>query len=97
MRIAHCESRSITGAHRQNQGHGDALEIAFQTRPFLFQLAVKKPEVLYSKVVEVEERIIPEWSEMLEEGKMTASNGDRLVKTSSGIVVRILQELGAST
>ncbi|OWZ68378.1 hypothetical protein AYX14_01640 [Cryptococcus neoformans] len=76
-----------------NKGHADALEIAFQTRPFLFQLAVKKPDVLYSKVVEIDERIIPEWQEFVEEGRMVAENGDRLIKTSSGVTVRELKPL----
>ncbi|WWD16935.1 hypothetical protein CI109_101367 [Kwoniella shandongensis] len=73
--------------------HADALEIAFQTRPFLFQLAVKKPDVLYSKVVEIDERMIPVWHEFLEEGKTVADNGDRLIKTSSGVTVRELKPL----
>ncbi|WWD04682.1 hypothetical protein V865_002753 [Kwoniella europaea PYCC6329] len=76
-----------------NKGHADALEIAFQTRPFLFQLAVKKPEVLYSKVVEIDERIIPEWYEFVEEGKTVSENGERLIKTSSGVTVRELKPL----
>ncbi|WRT67612.1 uncharacterized protein IL334_004584 [Kwoniella shivajii] len=76
-----------------NKGHADALEIAFQTRPFLFQLAVKKPDVLYSKVVEIDERIIPEWHEFVEEGKTVADNGDRLIKTNSGVTIRELKPL----
>ena len=36
-------SEGITSkSSRQTKGHADALEIAFQTRPYLFQLAVKK-------------------------------------------------------
>ncbi|OCF34545.1 5-oxoprolinase (ATP-hydrolysing) [Kwoniella heveanensis BCC8398] len=76
-----------------NKGHADALEIAFQTRPYLFQLAVKKPDVLYTKVVEIDERIIPEWFEFVEEGRTVAENGDRLIKTPSGVTVRELKPL----
>ncbi|KAL7421442.1 hypothetical protein Q5752_004328 [Cryptotrichosporon argae] len=73
------------------KGHADALEIAFQTRPHLFQFAVKKPDVLYSKVVEVDERVLPVWQELVEEGKTATEQGERLIKTSSGVVIRELQ------
>ncbi|ORY25472.1 putative cytoplasm protein [Naematelia encephala] len=76
-----------------NKGHADALEIAFQTRPFLFQLAVKKPEILYSHVVEIDSRIIPEWPEFVVEGNEVAENGDRLIKTNSGVTIRELKPL----
>jgi len=39
------------------QGFGDALEIANQDRPELFALHIKKAEVLYADVAEVDERI----------------------------------------
>ncbi|KAK4686968.1 5-oxoprolinase (ATP-hydrolyzing), partial [Tremellales sp. Uapishka_1] len=77
----------------QNKGHADALEIAFQTRPFLFQLAVKKPDILYSRVVEIDERIIPEWPEFVEKGRTAAENGDRLILTSSGVTIREIKPL----
>ncbi len=38
-------------------GFGDALRIGFQTRPDLFALDIKLPEMLYSEVVEIKERI----------------------------------------
>jgi 5-oxoprolinase (ATP-hydrolysing) len=53
-----------------------------------------QPDVLYSKVVEVDERVAPVWSEFLEEGKMVADNGDKLVKTASGVVIQELKALG---
>jgi 5-oxoprolinase (ATP-hydrolysing) len=49
--------------------------------------------MLYSKVVEVEERVVPVWSEFLEEGKMVADNGDKLVKTASSVVIQELKAL----
>lgn len=38
-------------------GFGDALRIGFQTRPDLFALDIKLPEMLYGEVVEINERI----------------------------------------
>ncbi len=39
------------------QGFGDLLEIGKQDRPHLFELNIKKSEVLYESVVEVDERV----------------------------------------
>jgi len=39
------------------EGFADALRIGYQTRPDLFALDIKLPEMLYNKVIEVEERI----------------------------------------
>lgn len=39
------------------KGFADLLEIGYQARPELFSLCIKKPSVLYSNVLEVDERI----------------------------------------
>ena len=39
------------------EGLGDALRIGYQNRPDIFALDIRLPEMLYSKIVEVEERI----------------------------------------
>src|SRR5437773_1421065 len=39
------------------KGFKDCLEIGNQSRPKIFDLAIKKPEVLYQKVVEIDERV----------------------------------------
>jgi 5-oxoprolinase (ATP-hydrolysing) len=39
------------------RGFGDALRIGYQTRPELFTLDIELPEMLYSQVVEVDERV----------------------------------------
>ncbi|KAL2148217.1 hypothetical protein VTH82DRAFT_4976 [Thermothelomyces myriococcoides] len=39
------------------KGFGDCLVIGNQSRPKIFDLAIRKPEVLYSTVVEVDERV----------------------------------------
>ena len=38
------------------RGFGDALRIAYQDRPKLFELDIKLPEMLYERVVEIDER-----------------------------------------
>ena len=39
------------------RGFGDALRIGYQNRPRLFDLAIHRPEPLYQRVVEVDERV----------------------------------------
>ena len=39
------------------RGFGDALRIGYQNRPDIFALQIKLPEMLYSQVIEAEERI----------------------------------------
>lgn len=40
-----------------SRGFGDILQIGSQERPFLFDLRISKPELLYEEVVEVDERV----------------------------------------
>ncbi|USG59681.1 hydantoinase B/oxoprolinase family protein [Sneathiella marina] len=40
-----------------SQGFGDALRIGYQSRPRIFDLDIKLPELLYEQVIEAEERI----------------------------------------
>lgn len=42
------------------QGFKDVLVIGNQSRPFMFDLSIRRPEVLYSDVFEVQERVVPE-------------------------------------
>jgi len=44
------------------QGFADALKIGDQRRPDIFKLQIEKPDVLYERVIEVEERISAEGS-----------------------------------
>lgn len=39
------------------EGFKDCLEIGNQSRPKIFDLAIRRPEVLYQKVIEIEERV----------------------------------------
>jgi 5-oxoprolinase (ATP-hydrolysing) len=79
-------------------GFKDCLEIGNQSRPKIFDLAIRKPDVLYEKVVEIEERVTLEDYAEDPERNITktevrdSKNGDQnLVRGLSSEVVRILQ------
>lgn len=42
------------------RGFKDILVIGNQSRPYMFDLSIRRPEVLYSDVFEVQERVVPE-------------------------------------
>ncbi|WRT67483.1 uncharacterized protein IL334_004455 [Kwoniella shivajii] len=73
------------------KGFKDGLEIGTQTRPFLFQLAIKKPDVLYSKVVEIDERIALDWPGLKGDPKIT--DVGELVAGPSGAPMRVLKSI----
>ncbi|KAF2088959.1 5-oxoprolinase [Saccharata proteae CBS 121410] len=76
------------------EGFKDTLNIGWQSRPKLFDLAVKKPEVLSSKIVEVEERVTMEDSTKDPLPYELDTDSDTALRTSrSGDVVRILKPL----
>lgn len=64
------------------------MRIGHQTRPNLFDLDIKKPDVLYSEAVEVDERVTVDVD--LAENKHIGST----VKGLSGDTIRILKPLG---
>lgn len=70
------------------KGFGQLLEIGHQTRPHLFDLHIKKPDVLYTKSIEVDERVTID--NPLAEDKHIGST----VQGLSGDTVRILKPLG---
>jgi 5-oxoprolinase (ATP-hydrolysing) len=45
-----------------SKGFGDVIEIGYQARPKTFALNIQKPRPLYSKVVEIEERVLADGS-----------------------------------
>ncbi len=61
------------------RGFGDLLEIGYQDRPRLFELSIRKPQPLYHRVVEVDERI--------------DASGTILLPLSEAQVERMLDEL----
>lgn len=79
------------------QGFRDCLVIGNQSRPQIFDLAIRKPDVLYSSVVEVDERVtLEDYAEDPERhvtrvaGTPAAETAD-LVMGLSGEAVRILR------
>jgi 5-oxoprolinase (ATP-hydrolysing) len=80
------------------KGFKDCLEIGNQSRPNIFDLGIRKPEVLYKRVVEIEERVTledyaedPTRHETQAETKDKAGPEAEMVKGLSGEAVRILR------
>ncbi|KAF2157670.1 hypothetical protein K461DRAFT_264541 [Myriangium duriaei CBS 260.36] len=80
------------------KGFRDCLEIGNQSRPKIFDLDIKRPDVLYKTVVEIEERVtLEDYAEDPERNRTKsrpleeAGDGDELVRGLSGEAVRILQ------
>lgn len=82
------------------EGFKDCLTIGNQTRPKIFDLAIRKPDVLYEKVVEIGERVTLE--DYAEDPSRTVTEaeaqvgtkeaeGKHLVRGLSGETVRILK------
>ncbi|KAK4152553.1 putative oxysterol binding protein [Chaetomidium leptoderma] len=82
------------------EGFGDCLVIGNQSRPRIFDLAIRKPEVLYESVVEVGERVtLEDYAEDPERRVTTVgvrvgsaeAKGAELVMGLSGEAVRVLR------
>ncbi|KAF2495463.1 hypothetical protein BU16DRAFT_510295 [Lophium mytilinum] len=80
------------------KGFKDCLAIGNQSRPNIFALNIQKPEVLYKKVVEIDERVTledyaedPVRHETKAEPIEKAGQDAELVRGMSGEAVRILQ------
>jgi 5-oxoprolinase (ATP-hydrolysing) len=86
------------------KGFKDCLEIGNQSRPKIFDLAIRRPDVLYQKVVEIDERVTledyaedPTRSTTKTKPKEEASETDELVRGLSSEAVRILQRPSQET
>lgn len=80
------------------RGFKDCLEIGNQSRPKIFDLAIRRPDVLYQKVVEVDERVtLEDYAEdpTRHQTKVEAKHKDHakndVVQGLSGEAVRILR------
>ena len=74
------------------KGFKDLLRIGNQARPQIFDLSCAKPDVLFEKVVEIEERVTLEgYAEDPERKKIEL--GENLVRGATGEVVRILKKI----
>lgn len=78
------------------KGFKDLLKIGYQSRPRLFDLDIVKPEVLFSNVHEIDERVTIEGFDEDFDGT-TSTDVDEipgvLVRGSSGDLIRILKPL----
>jgi 5-oxoprolinase (ATP-hydrolysing) len=83
------ERKGARSALLTTKGFKDLLSIGDQSRPKIFDLSAAKPGVLYEKVIEVNERIIP----CPEDGAAQRYPQCRLVKGTTGDHFRVLQEL----
>jgi 5-oxoprolinase (ATP-hydrolysing) len=78
------------------QGFRDLLDIGFQSRPNLFALGIRKPELLYDEVVEVSERLtVEEFDEDINKDSRPALQEipGVLVRGSTGDILRIIRPL----
>ncbi|KAI1484920.1 Hydantoinase B/oxoprolinase-domain-containing protein [Biscogniauxia mediterranea] len=76
------------------EGLKDLLHIGNQSRPRLFDLAINKPDVLYSKVVEVPERVTLEaWTERKNPVAIDCQSDPALIKGITGEAVRVLKPI----
>lgn len=94
------ERKGETIAMVVTRGFKDCLVIGNQSRPKIFDLAIRKPDVLYSEVVEIDERVtLEDYAEDPERNatKVGVKAGTAEAKTAdlvmglSGEAVRILQ------
>jgi 5-oxoprolinase (ATP-hydrolysing) len=73
------------------KGFKDCLEIGNQSRPKIFDLAIKRPDVLYQKVIEIDERVtLEDYAEDPKRTRTKAKDISDLVEGLSGDAVRIL-------
>jgi 5-oxoprolinase (ATP-hydrolysing) len=73
----------------------DVCEIGNQSRPELFNLNIQKPDVLFEKVLELNERVTIEDYDLnpFPRDPLTLSDDPNLIQTASGEIVRILKKL----
>lgn len=83
------------------KGFKDCLEIGNQSRPKIFDLAIRKPEVLYEKVIEIDERVTLEDYAEDPERHITKTDepaaDENLVRGLSSEAVRILKRPSKNT
>lgn len=89
------ERKGTRHAFLVTKGFRDLLRIGYQSRPKLFDLDITKPEVLFSEVREINERVTIEGFDEDIDGIMKAEDEipGVLVRGSSGDMIRILKPL----
>ncbi|KAI0018300.1 Hydantoinase B/oxoprolinase-domain-containing protein [Xylariomycetidae sp. FL0641] len=89
------ERKGTRHAFVVTQGFRDLLDIGYQARPKLFELGIRKPELLYDEVVEVSERLtVEEFDEDVNKGRrqLTEVPG-LLVRGTTGDMLRVIRPL----
>lgn len=88
------ERKGARHALMVTKGFKDALEIGDQTRPKLFDLVIKKPDLLYDQVIEVDERITLETFDEDKDHTIRPKLSESVVQSAvTGDYVRILNKL----
>ena len=90
------ERKGTKTAFVVTEGFRDLLLIGNQSRPKMFDLAINRPEQLYSTVVEASERVTLEaWTEKSSDsGPIEIGKDPALTEGITGEVVRVLKPLG---
>lgn len=78
-----------------NQGFRDLLDISYQARPKLFELGIRKPELLYDEAIEISERITVEQfdEDVTRASKPLLEMPGELVRGITGDILRIIRPL----
>lgn len=89
------ERKGTRHAFLVTKGFRDLIEIGYQSRPRLFDLNITKPEVLYSEVCEVSERVTIEGFDEDVDGQFAAQDTipGELERGTNGQLIRILKPL----
>lgn len=88
------ERKGAATAFVVTEGFADLLTIGNQSRPHMFDLAIKRPGDLHQTAIEISERVTLEaWAERREQPDIDVSAHASLVRGVTGEVVRILKPL----
>ncbi|NDY72202.1 5-oxoprolinase [Desulfobacter hydrogenophilus] len=82
------ERKGAPSALVVTRGFGDILQIGNQNRPKIFDLEIKKPELLYQKVIEADERL-----RILREDENTTAVDGKIVKGITGDRLAVIRPL----
>lgn len=89
------ERKGTKTAFVVTEGFKDLLVIGNQSRPKMFDLAINRPEILHSKVIEVRERVTLEaWTEQQRPKKIEMTTDETLIEGITGEIVRVLKPIG---
>ncbi|KAF2010641.1 5-oxoprolinase [Aaosphaeria arxii CBS 175.79] len=85
------ERKGARSALLVTKGFKDLLKIGNQSRPNIFDLKISRPDLLYSSVVEVDERITLEDATELPRSDIDLASDPSLCVATTGEIVRVLR------